>query len=251
MFFFSQELYSSSSSAAVPILHDTVVDFRVDKLLVSRLPTIRESESYHSFELDDLDEDLLGRPAARGEAEVVYQVRGQVANPLKLSLCRAQYEQLLDSVKSLSVEADDEEAAAARTSAAPAAEQQQTASRKTSVDSNAAGSSAPSCYEGSFEVRGGKVLFHKRKKMQLVFFQRCPLLLLSSEVTLPPLAAGGTHLPTSTTLSGWSAKTLPSPSRTAAATAATRAAPAPWRSPSEASPWKISSCRRKTSTDSS
>ena len=118
----------------------------MDKLPVSRLPTIRESESYSSFVLEEDWEPPAASSSSSREAQFVYQVRGQVANPLKLSLCRSQYEQLLDSIKNLSVEAEEEQPPQ------PEEEQQRLPSRKTSVESTS-GSTSASPYEGSFEVR--------------------------------------------------------------------------------------------------
>ncbi len=89
------------NKAALPILHDTYVDLRVNRLNMPKLPVIRESMSFQSFSIDG--GDLVCRDED-GEDHIVYQIHGEVANPLKLSLSRHQYEQLLDSLKYLSAD---------------------------------------------------------------------------------------------------------------------------------------------------
>ena len=58
--------HSCDVDAAVPVLHDTAVDLRIDRVASSRNGGLmKESESYNSFVLGDLDfaasNDLSGR----------------------------------------------------------------------------------------------------------------------------------------------------------------------------------------------
>ena len=96
----AQDLYSCDAEAAVPVLHDTAVDLRIDRVASSRGRggLMKESESYNSFVLGDLD---CATAPDLSDAEVTYHAHGMVMNPLKLSVYRYQYELLLDCVKYL------------------------------------------------------------------------------------------------------------------------------------------------------
>jgi len=94
-FMTAQSLYDSSKFG-VPILHDTNLEFCVDR--ITRGNILRETESFSSgffFEhessvFETLEESRID----------LMQVRGKVINPLKVSLSRNQYQQLLDTLKS-------------------------------------------------------------------------------------------------------------------------------------------------------
>ena len=96
----AQDLYSCDVDAAVPILHDTAVDLRIDRVASSRCGggLMKESESYNSFVLGELDFTVA---PDLSDADVTYHAHGMVMNPLKLSVYRYQYELLLDCVKYL------------------------------------------------------------------------------------------------------------------------------------------------------
>ena len=102
--FTAQELYSCTSSA-VPMLHDTAVELCIEKLTAKKP---RESDSYHSFVMDDLDAKI---GSGLGETWTSYQIKSKVTNPVKLSLHRSQYEQILDSLKNISPRQESEAAA--------------------------------------------------------------------------------------------------------------------------------------------
>ena len=93
----SQNLYSCLTSAAIPILHDTELEIRGDKIARSG-NLVKESSSYNSFMFGDLDVNLT---EDFSKSSNLIQIQGKVVNPLKLSLLRSQYEQILDSVKSI------------------------------------------------------------------------------------------------------------------------------------------------------
>ena len=122
----AEELYSCASKVAVPILHDTAVELCLDLVTRKGLASIRESESYNSFMMDDLDQ-LEQLDQASGStlqpSEKCYQFRGKVMNPLKLSLYRGQYELLMESLKKRCPEFWTRARSAAAAAAAAAASQ--------------------------------------------------------------------------------------------------------------------------------
>ena len=90
----TEELYSSSSELAYPILHDTEISLSIDRSKLS----MKHSESLMSS-CDD----------AELPTTLAYDLRGQVMNPLKVSVCRSQYEQFMDSMGNLTSESQVEE----------------------------------------------------------------------------------------------------------------------------------------------
>lgn len=98
----SQELYSSQTEVAVPILHDTAIDLKVDQVSKAPRRGIPESESYSSFLLGD--GETLDAPASAVAPSTSLHLHGMVMNPLKVSLYRSQYELLVDSIKALDPE---------------------------------------------------------------------------------------------------------------------------------------------------
>lgn len=96
----AQELYSCKSKGALPIWHDTAIDLRVDRIerMSSKIP---ESDSFHSFQFHGSEHFTESGFGPSSASENVFQVKGKVTNPLKLSLYRSQYELLQDGVKNM------------------------------------------------------------------------------------------------------------------------------------------------------
>ena len=84
------------SKLGVPILYDTNLDVVVDK--VEQGNSLRKTESFYSGFYIDPDVSLM-EGLDDGAADLI-QVKGRVINPLKVSLSRNQYQQLLDTMKS-------------------------------------------------------------------------------------------------------------------------------------------------------
>ena len=91
----TEELYSSSTDLAFPILHDTEISVCIDRNTNNSL-SMKRSESLFS-NISDFDIPT----------SVAYQIRGQVMNSLKLSLFRSQYEQLMESMNNLTTVSTD------------------------------------------------------------------------------------------------------------------------------------------------
>ncbi|KAJ3643178.1 hypothetical protein Zmor_025903 [Zophobas morio] len=85
------EILYSCKSSAKPILHDTVLQLKIEREINKNTPTRHSSES--NLLLDD-DETVNHHPFN----EYVY-IKGSVVNDLKVSLTRTQYEQLLDTLQ--------------------------------------------------------------------------------------------------------------------------------------------------------
>jgi hypothetical protein len=130
----AQDLYSCDVAAAVPILHDTAVDLRIDKITMAA-SMMKESESYSSFMFGELDTSIAGDMI---DSEVMYQMHGMVMNPLKLSVYRYQYELILDSVKSLTSGGEDNDGGT----------DSKATSRKSSVRQSSAESNASDVSQG-------------------------------------------------------------------------------------------------------
>ena len=101
------ELYSDSAQAAgEPILHNTEVAINIERLDLPAASSMMESASYQSFTGDYYDADDLGlsegpnAPKSRGQQHS-FNVHGQVINPLKISLHRGQYCQILETLSTL------------------------------------------------------------------------------------------------------------------------------------------------------
>ena len=84
----AQDLYSCQNDVSIPILHDTKLDivFDIESFIKEEK---EEEEEYTSFLIFD-DERLSTN----------YRLSGKVVHPLKITLVRSQYEQILDSLKS-------------------------------------------------------------------------------------------------------------------------------------------------------
>ena len=133
----SQELYRCNDNVALPILYDTAVDIRFDYITKKKDFPVKESESFNSFLFEESQTILNNENISN---ENLYQVQGKVVHPLKLSLFRNQYEQLLDSVKYMTTSLNDK-----------AQFERQLPSRK--VSEPAAPEKSPFVpLEGSFEV---------------------------------------------------------------------------------------------------
>ena len=83
------------SKHGVPILYDTNLEVVVDKIEQGNM--LRKTESFYSGFYVDPDCSLL--LDADGSVDLI-QIKGKVMNPLKVSLSRNQYKQLLDTMKS-------------------------------------------------------------------------------------------------------------------------------------------------------
>ncbi len=146
----AQDLYSCDVSAAVPILHDTAVDLRIDKAIIAAPGFMKESESYNSF-VHCGDADVGGGYGDAAESTVLYQMHGRVMNPLKLSVYRYQYELILDSVKSLFPGGEDSNAFnVSSSSGSGGAARKTSVGHQSSVESGAGGEM--SHIESSFAI---------------------------------------------------------------------------------------------------
>ena len=85
-----------SSKPGVPILHDTNLEIIVDKIEKGNM--LKKTESFYSGFYVDPDCSLL--EGVEDSSANLIQVKGKVINPLKVSLSRNQYKQLLDTIKS-------------------------------------------------------------------------------------------------------------------------------------------------------
>ena len=85
-----------SSKFGVPILHDTNLEIIVDKIEKGNM--LRKTESFYSGFYVDPDSSFL--EGLEDNSTDLIQVKGKVINPLKVSLSRNQYQQLLDTLKS-------------------------------------------------------------------------------------------------------------------------------------------------------
>nr|XP_015839049.1 PREDICTED: vacuolar protein sorting-associated protein 13D isoform X1 [Tribolium castaneum] len=82
-------LYSCKSSAK-PIIHDTILQLKIEREINKTLQTTHSSESNLLFD----DDENTSHPFT----ENIY-IKGSVVNDLKVSLTRTQYEQLLDTLQ--------------------------------------------------------------------------------------------------------------------------------------------------------
>ena len=98
------ELYSDSAQAAgEPILHNTEVAINIERMdLPAANSSMMESTSYHSFAGDYLNAEVedLGL-SSKAEQQHSFNIHGQVINPLKISLHRGQYCQILETLSTL------------------------------------------------------------------------------------------------------------------------------------------------------
>lgn len=86
----AQELYSCSSPHGTPILHDTLLKFSLHR--ITDRPMLIDSDPF-LFPMADF--------YAKMEVCDVFQVNGCVVSPLKVSLSKAQYQQIIDSLDNL------------------------------------------------------------------------------------------------------------------------------------------------------
>jgi vacuolar protein sorting-associated protein 13D len=85
------EILYSCKSSAKPIVHDTVLQLKIQREINKNLVTTHSSESNLLFD----DDDAINSHSFN---EHVY-IKGSVVNDLKVSLTRTQYEQLLDTIQ--------------------------------------------------------------------------------------------------------------------------------------------------------
>jgi vacuolar protein sorting-associated protein 13D len=85
------EILYSCKSSAKPIIHDTVLQLKIQREINKNLVTTYSSESNLLFD----DDDAINSHSFN---EHVY-IKGSVVNDLKVSLTRTQYEQLLDTIQ--------------------------------------------------------------------------------------------------------------------------------------------------------
>jgi vacuolar protein sorting-associated protein 13D len=85
------EILYSCKSSAKPIVHDTVLQLKIQREINKNLVTTYSSESNLLFD----DDDAINSHSFN---EHVY-IKGSVVNDLKVSLTRTQYEQLLDTIQ--------------------------------------------------------------------------------------------------------------------------------------------------------
>ena len=86
-----------SSKYGVPILHDTNLDFVIDKIEKGNM--LRKTESFYSEFMMDPDSSMIMDSIDDSSVDLI-QIKSKVINPLKVSLSRNQYQQLLDTIKS-------------------------------------------------------------------------------------------------------------------------------------------------------
>ena len=85
-----------SSKFGVPIIHDTNLEIYVDRIVKGDM--LRKTESFCSgFFMEQESSMMEGLDNASVD---LVQIKGKVVNPLKVSLSRNQYQQLLDTLKS-------------------------------------------------------------------------------------------------------------------------------------------------------
>ena len=85
-----------SSKYGVPIIHDTNLEIYVDRIVKGDM--LRKTESFCSgFFMEQESSMMEGLDSASVD---LVQIKGKVVNPLKVSLSRNQYQQLLDTLKS-------------------------------------------------------------------------------------------------------------------------------------------------------
>ena len=95
------ELYSDSTRTAEPILHNTEVSINVERYDLPNF--MQESESFHSITGDVTENmDTMRTSTTGGKISgQSFHVHGQVINPLKVSLHRGQYCQILETISTL------------------------------------------------------------------------------------------------------------------------------------------------------
>ena len=86
----AQELYSCASPHGRPILHDTLLKFSLHR--ITDRPILSDADPF-LFPLTDFYPKL--------EVCDVFQVKGSVVSPLHVSLSKAQYQQIIDSLDNL------------------------------------------------------------------------------------------------------------------------------------------------------
>lgn len=91
--FRAEQLYACTE-AGVPILHDTVIKLDVERVMGCGI--MQKADSLSSLLLDDNTADFH-----EYQSQDSIQISGSVITPLKVSLSRQQYEQVLDTVNSL------------------------------------------------------------------------------------------------------------------------------------------------------
>jgi hypothetical protein len=85
----AQDLYRCDSSAAIPILHNTVIQFNVSYIDETTPVNENAFETFQDF--DDMYSDVGSR----------LEIKGRVISSLKVSLTPQQYSQLLDSISNV------------------------------------------------------------------------------------------------------------------------------------------------------
>ena len=83
----------------VPILHDTNLEVIVDKIERGNMMMHKTESFYSGFHIDP-DSSFLDGCFEDNNPLSLVQINGRVINPLKVSLSRNQYQQLLDTIKS-------------------------------------------------------------------------------------------------------------------------------------------------------
>ena len=94
-FMTAQNLYDSSKHG-VPILHDTNLEVCLDR--ITRGNGLKETESFSSGFFFEQENSVI-ESYEENNIDLI-QIRGKVINPLKVSLSRNQYQQLLDTLAS-------------------------------------------------------------------------------------------------------------------------------------------------------
>ena len=94
------ELYSDSTKTAEPILHNTEVSINIERYDLPTIGMMHESESFHSITGDSTDDTMRTSTTGKISGQS-FHVHGQVINPLKVSLHRGQYCQILETISTL------------------------------------------------------------------------------------------------------------------------------------------------------
>lgn len=97
----AQDLYRCDSSAAIPILHNTVIQFNISYVDES----LNMEHDYCDLgEFYECDENTLGSGSGAR-----LEIQGRVIDSLKVSLTPQQYSQLLDSISNIASNSADDE----------------------------------------------------------------------------------------------------------------------------------------------
>lgn len=105
------EVLYACDTLAKPILHDTIIELKITREIFYK--DLCGQQSLSNLLLDEDDDDPMSGSQNYQETENI-EVSGVVVNALKLSLTRAQYEQLLDTMQWLTISEERFDATASK-----------------------------------------------------------------------------------------------------------------------------------------